>query len=136
MQNALEETDLVNKLADILRFLVPYFDAVGITWKDNDQYDNYDRIADTLFREIVLHPLSYQEFGEERSYQYDMPPYGAPWGTLCVRDSRTGQDLGPFVRLTSVKSPFDAVKYLEAGEEKSRLLPDVTFRLELTKRTG
>lgn len=135
LKHKLEETGLVNKFADILRFLVPYFDEVGITWRDNEQYDNYDRIADILFREIVLHPLSYQKFGEERSYQYDMPPYGAPWGILCVVDSKTSQDLGPFVRLTSVRSPFDAVEYMEAGEVKWTLIDDVKFQLKSTSAT-
>lgn len=124
-------TERVNEFADVLRTLVPYFDAAGITWKDEEQYDNFDRIADVLFRELVLHPLTYKSLGEEKSYQYDMPPYEATWGGLWVVDASSGSDLGPLVRVASRNTPMDVVQYLHGSAERSRPIADVRFKLKL-----
>lgn len=127
-------TKLVAGFAEALRQLVPHFERAGINWKSGEQYDNYDRIAEILFRELVLNPLTYEIFGEEKSYQYDMPPYEAPWGGLRVIDGATSADLGQFVRIASMDAPMDAVTYLTDSREENARLNDSKFELAIRQR--
>ena len=124
-------TKLVSGFAEALEKLIPYFDQAGIRWKDGEQYDNYDRIADVLFRELVMNPLTYELLGEERSYQYDMPPYEAPWGGVRVLDRQSGDDLGMLMRVTSITRPMDGVTYMRGFREERSEIETKMFELSL-----
>ncbi len=125
-------TTLSRGFAAALAGLIPQLDLAGIGWKAGDQYDEFDRIADTLFRELVLHPLTHEALGTGKSYQYDMPPYESSWGGLQIFNLKEGNS-GPLVRVASVGAPMDSFTYLSSGEEKTVSLTDAAVELVLKR---
>ena len=83
-----------------------------------------------MFHELVLRPLTYEVIGDERSYQYDMPPYQSSWGGLQVSNPRRA-DSGLLVRVTSVEAPMDSLTYISDDEERTVPLADAIVQLVL-----
>lgn len=103
--------------------------TVGIGWKEEDQYDNFDNIANTLFAEFVLHPLTNDVFGYDKSFRYDFSPFEADWGTLVVNDAKSAEKLGTFVRLSHGRHPFDIAIYMANGAMGSIAVSKASFLL-------
>jgi len=112
-----DATDYVEIFSAALTTLRPLMDKVGLKWRDHEQYDNYDSLADTMFSEFILHPLTNDYFGFDRSYRYDMPPYRSVWGALLVYSSKD-QLLGNFVRLSAGHGEFNEVIYNNGLKEE------------------
>lgn len=52
-------TELVDTFRDALIALIPSMERCHIPWRDHEAYDDWDTIADTLFRTYVLNAISW-----------------------------------------------------------------------------
>ena len=61
-KEAVQATVYVELFSQALRVLIPFMEQVGIGWKEIDQYDNFDHIADAAVyisdQNMVSIPLS------------------------------------------------------------------------------
>lgn len=128
-KEAVQATVYVELFSQALRVLIPFMEQVGIGWKEIDQYDNFDHIADALFAELVLHPLTNDVYGYDRSFKYDFAPYSASWGEIVVNDRRNSKKSGRFVRLSENELPFDTAVYISDQNMVSIPLSDAFFSL-------
>ena len=113
-------TDLILNFADAYRALVPMLDRAGVPWRDEEQYDNCDRVAEALFESLVMEPCAFQAVGEAglaklRVARYGFTPdtNGNAWVAL------EGDRPARVISLSSLKTPFDHVQC----EEPTGLVP-------------
>jgi hypothetical protein len=61
--------ELVLNFAEACRALVPYLGRAVVPRRDQQQYDNWDRIAQALFESLVTDPCAFQAGGRGRRQQ-------------------------------------------------------------------
>jgi hypothetical protein len=107
-------TDLVRNFADACRALVPSLARAAVPWRDNEQYDNWDRIAEALFESLVTEPCAFHAVGEAGLDKVRVARYGfAPdagfnaWVALDVAHPAW------LIGLSSIAGPFDHAQCVE-----------------------
>ena len=107
-------TDLVRNFAAACRALVPSLDRAAIPWRDSEQYDNWDRIAEPLFVSLVTEPCAFHAVGEAGLGKMRVARYGfAPardfnaWVALDVAHPVW------VIGLSSIARPFDHAQCVE-----------------------
>ena len=113
-------TELILNFADACRALVPRLDRAEVAWRDGEQGDNWDRVAEPLFETLVIEPCVFQAVGEADAAKLRPARYGFLPTTNTNAWILT--DNGGSVRmidLASVARPFDHVR----GEERDTLIP-------------
>jgi len=113
-------TDLMLNFAAACRALVPSLDRAGVPWHAEEQYDNWDRVAEALFESLVTEPCAFQAVGEPGSAKLRTGRYGfAPEANcnawVAVEDDRSTR----VIDLSSVRAPFAHVRC----EEPTGLVP-------------
>jgi hypothetical protein len=104
-------TDLMLNFAHACRGLVPSLDRAVVPWRDGEQYDNWDRVADALFETLVTEPCAFQAVGEGGLAKLRTARYGFGSNPACnawVAMQRNGG--ARVIALSSVTTPFDHVK--------------------------
>jgi hypothetical protein len=107
-------TELVWNFAAACRALVPSLDRAAVAWRDSEQYDNWDRIAEPLFESLVIEPCAFHAVGEVGLEKMRTARYGfAP-----AEDSNAWVALGVahpawLINLSSIAKPFDHVRCSE-----------------------
>ena len=104
-------TDLMLNFADACRALVPTMDRAGVPWRDGEQYDNWDRVAEALFESLVAEPCAFQAVREAGLGKLRPARYGFAhdtnrnaWVALqCDRAARV-------ITLSSLTTPFSHVQ--------------------------
>jgi hypothetical protein len=105
-------TQLVQNFAEACRALVPHMDRALVPWRDGQQFDNWDRIAEALFQSLVLEPCAFAAksvTGDHTLHtaRYGFgPPYNPKDSAVYVIDGNRQTRL---VRLTNDLQPFDTV---------------------------
>jgi hypothetical protein len=87
-------------------------DEVGVAWKDNDAYDDWDRIEKSLFKSIVDTPITFtytegQHFGLP-TYKFG---YNDPNLFSILFDEVLGSGLRFYGRYQNVL-PFDTARFI------------------------
>ncbi len=133
-------TDLVNNFAAGCRLLTPVMDAALIPWRDEDQHDNWERVAEVLFVSLVAEPCEYAAVGEEQicmiktePYGFDIPPIGCNAHLAAVHGKTPP---GRVVRLSSEKEPFDHVLVTGSGGTESIPLCEASFLFVFSSPNG
>jgi hypothetical protein len=104
-------TDLLLNFADACRALVPSLDRAVVPWRDGDQYDNWDRVAEALFESLVTEPCAFQAVGGAGLARLRTVRYGfAPDRKCNAWVALRGNGAAQVIALSSVTSPFDHVK--------------------------
>ena len=101
---------------DALISLVPVFDAIDVDWKhEEDQYEEFDEISETLFRNLVVRDLA-RAFESEnllQSLQYGFQPTNHNTDSyIGIRPKGDGLSIGRFLSFTTTNSPFDKITYI------------------------
>ena len=108
-------TYLVRNFARACRAIVRSLDAARVPWRDGQQYDDFDRIAEALFEGIVVRPCLFQAVGEEGIQGLTVARYGfAPLPGSDAHIIVRGAPGSPMIGLVTVCKPFDHVR-CEAG---------------------
>ena len=136
--NQASVTDLVRNFAGACRALVPNLDQARIPWTDGKQYDNWDRIAEALFESLVLEPCRFQA---KISFP-ETPLMLTRYGFLQRSESAflgfaAGVEAeGRFIRLLSVKEPFDYCEGMVNGHKAVHQIFRVSFSFVMIERDG
>lgn len=105
--------ELLRVFRTALRSLLPAMEAARIPWKDGETYDDWDEIAQVLYRNVVARSLQ-EACGGEVSLDELLPRYNmrlktyANRGVVLVSGARLNR-VAVFVGLSSVDDPFDIV---------------------------
>lgn len=106
--------------AEACRAVVPALDRAGVPWRDGEQYDNWDRVAEALFESLVTEPCVFQAVGEAGLAKLRAARYGfAPDANCNAWVAVQGDPPTQVINLSSLTSPFDHVQC----EEPTRLVP-------------
>ena len=108
----LSVTQLVLNFAEACRALVPHMDRALVSWRDGQQFDNWDRVAEALFQSLVVEPCAFAaksltgDLALRLSRYGFASPYNPKDSAVCVVDGNRPTRL---LRLTSDLQPFDTV---------------------------
>jgi hypothetical protein len=104
-------TELVRNFASACRAIIPNLERVRVPWRDAEQYDNWDRVAEPLFSTLVVEPCMFQAIRERDLGGLRPARYGFPLALNCNAWIEV-QDVSPFpmLDLASVEEPFDHVR--------------------------
>lgn len=131
--STLTVTELVLNFAEACRALVPSMDRAGVPWRDAEQYDNWDRIAEPLFESLVTEPCAFQAVGEAGLNKLRPLRYGfLPASDCNAWIAMQGNPSARLISLLSVASPFDHV----VCEEPVGVIPIHNARLAFVYDTG
>jgi hypothetical protein len=110
-------TDLVQNFADACRALVPALDRANVPWRDNEQYDNWDRVVEPLFETLVTEPCTFAAVGEPGLIRLQVVPYGSREHDPKCNAYVALDDPSPkrLVGLYSNVLPFDEVVFCECN---------------------
>ena len=104
-------TDLMPNFADACRALVPSLDRAVVPWRDGEQYDNWDRVADALFESLVTEPCAFQALGEAGLAKLRTARHGFEPDPKCnAWVAIQGNGAARVIALSSVTTPFDHVQ--------------------------
>lgn len=111
----------INELLSIFRgaliAIIPWLEKAKIKWKEGEAYDDWDNIAESLYRNIVCSSLT-----GEVAPEYSIAKYNFHYEDYSFTDFiqvRSGSYLDKnfvFVSFQSNSSPFDAVKVVELNK--------------------
>ncbi len=111
MQSA-SVTQLIVNFASACRSLIPSLDLAGVPWRDEEQYDNWDRIAEPLFHSLVAEPCAFAAVGEGKMSELVMAGYGFRHSAECNAWIAPADNLSQrFFSLTSGEIPFDQATF-------------------------
>lgn len=104
-------TELVMNFADACRALVLSMDRAAVPWRDGEQYDNWDRVADALFETLVTEPCAFQAVGEAGFPKLHIARHGfASDPSYNAWVAMEGDSAARVIALSSVSKPFDHVQ--------------------------
>ena len=113
--------ELMTIFQGALKAILPSVERVRIPWKQGEAYDDWDEIAEVLFRSIMERSLGYA-LGLELVEERILPPYDSIYqsysniGRIEV-DNCAENDRCVFVRLSTSSEPFDTIDYLIVGDD-------------------
>ena len=130
---------LVATFRDALIALIPAFDRVGLPWRNGAAYDQWDAVAEALYRGVVadalaavVYPATMQPLATYAMAQDDH-------GRSRLRVSVGGRDVGVFFDFWTLARPLDSVRVVEhppAAPVIAGLLEDCSFAAELVLADG
>lgn len=102
-----------------LQVLVPLFEKAGILWKNEEQYDDFDDIAQALFSSFVLKNVeTYIPSAKAVNIKYDIGPFTGTDNEYFVVEV-LGEVVGRFCKYITAEDPFDSVEvYSNASKQK------------------
>ncbi len=129
MSGHVSVTDLVRNFAGACRALVPHLDRARIPWADRQQYDNWERVAETLFVSLVLEPCRFQAETSFPQISLILRRYGfsASGENAFLHLDAGGTADCRFTQLRSVDRPFDCCEGEIGGERVLRPVATASF---------
>ena len=118
-------TELMHILRDALIALVPTVERAKIAWRDEEAYDDWDDICESLYQNIVIRSL---EFAEGFPEDLQVPRYGMVddcyaglsfFRIVCA--NLPSEKTGAFVAFGTDAHPFDLVNYVELTNDFKRV---------------
>lgn len=114
-------TQLLGVFRRALCSLIPSVTDARIPWRDDEAYDDWDEIAEVLYRNIVVRTLQH---AEECGEGVELPPFDTV--IQCYADvdvievfNKSHNSDGPlvFVGLSTRDQPFDTVKAVVVSKD-------------------
>ncbi len=106
---------LMLNFRDALVALIPYMERGRIPWRDEEAYDDWDEIAQSLYKNMVLRSIL---FSTEHQDDLATPEYGTVYpsydGKSFIEVVETTPQLDGykvFVGFSTQEHPFDQVRY-------------------------
>jgi hypothetical protein len=141
--------ELVSAFQNALIALVPVADSIRMAWREPESYDDWDQIAECLFRAIVVRSLQFSlECPDDLAvpnYDLILPNYNGA-DVICVVDSnRFDEDEIShlaFLGFRTIRTPFDHVECLPLSEvgvpsqDRELLIPIHEVRFILCLKLG
>jgi hypothetical protein len=126
--------DLMLNFHEALVALTPYMDRVKIGWRDEEAYDDWDHIAQSLYQNMVLRSILFstecQDDLATPDYGTVYPSYGDKSFIEIVGDPSQPRLYRVFVGFSTREHPFDQVLYLPVSGPDLRPASDpVPMRL-------
>ncbi len=140
--------DLMLNFREALSALTPFMDRIRIGWRDAEAYDDWDEIAQALYKNMVLQSVL---FSTEPANDFSTPQYGMAYPAYDDKsfievESHTLQFSGQlvFVGFSTLERFFDQVRcqpvsgpaFRALGEPVCLPLEGVHFRFVVNKGNG
>ncbi|MFH2050320.1 MAG: hypothetical protein ABIJ12_12835 [bacterium] len=103
-------SELINIFRGSMISLIPWFEKLKIPWKDLDAYDDYDEIAEVLFKNMVALNLITEDdldCSELPRYDFDYKDY-SEFSFICI-PSEDENLFKVFVGYSSKIMPFEKI---------------------------
>ena len=110
-------TELIVILKGALLAIIPWLEKAKIKWKEGEAYDDWDNIAESLFKNIVCSSLIGEVASEYRiaKYNFNYSDYTS-MNFIEVRSKNNFENKFAFVAFQSNFSPLDSVKVAELNK--------------------
>ena len=122
---------LIETFQTCLLALIPHVEAVGLSWRDGEAYDDWERIELALFQSIVSTPV---EFTPSEGASQPLPRYQStddPAKCSLLFDEALGEAYA-FFTLEQTSTPFDTARFQpDEGEDVCKPIRDCQFRVRL-----
>lgn len=107
-------TELLVILRGALMAIIPWLEKAKIKWTDEEAYDDWDNIAESLYQNIVCSSLSGEIASEYQiaQYNFNYEDYSSI-NFIGVRHKDNPEKKFAFVAFQSNLSPMDSVKVAE-----------------------
>ena len=111
-------TMLLLNFRSALIAILPYMDAIKIGWKDDEAYDDWDDIASSLYRNMVMNSIRHSS---ECRYDLELAPYDllvSSYKRMYITVIYKQFDKLAFIGFSSKSEAFDSVKCvpIQAGK--------------------
>lgn len=107
--------NLVMTFRDALAALTPFMDRAKIGWRDEEAYDDWDEIAESLYKNIVLRSILFSSACQDclatPKYGMAYPAYGDKSFIEVIRRNSPETECQVFIGFSSFDNPFDQVRY-------------------------
>ena len=124
----------VNELLNIFRgallALIPWLEKAKISWKDDEAYDDWDNIVESLYKNIVCASL-YSEVADNYSiakYLYTYDNYSLI-DYIEIRIKDNSEKKFAFVAFQSDFSPLDSIKVAEL-DKKNKVIGYINLKID------
>jgi hypothetical protein len=136
--------NLVLNFRDALVALTPYMDRANIGWRDEEAYDDWDEVAQSLYKNMVIRSVlfSIEDDGLTMA-EYDMvyTSYEDKSFIEVVGNTPQENEYLSFVGFSTLEHPFDQVRYQlvsgpdlrAAGSPACMQVKGVSFRFIVNK---
>jgi hypothetical protein len=115
MSHKLDITKFVMAFRDAMLALHPVFIAIGLSWKMNEKYDDFDTIETALYVSIIQKQIDPDEvYNALAPVGYREIDYGA----FSFIDIELNGSVGIFIGFESKYEPMDHICFLSEGTEK------------------
>jgi len=127
-------TEIIEIFRESLIVLAPVMEKAHLSWKEGEAYDEWDRIASSLFEGVVVSALQWGlrpgEFTEVHLPAYDMiyPDYHEFSFIECMNDSPPLDSYLLFHRFITRDNPFDTVQCHQVEKRGLKLTPNPVIR--------
>jgi len=100
-------SDIMMNFRNALISIVPQLEVVHIGWKDDEQYDDYDNIAECLFENLVTRNLKYNTDLVLTGYGFVKEDYKRK-SYIAINIPEIG--VVPFIQFKTVNEAFDNIE--------------------------
>jgi hypothetical protein len=110
--------ELLGIFREALLAIIPWLEKAKIKWKEGEAYDDWDNIAEALYKNIVCSSLAGEIVCKYTiaEYNFDYDDY-ASIDFIEVRSKGTSGKKFAFVSFQSNSSPLDSVKVAELNKK-------------------
>jgi len=110
-------TELLTILKGALLAIIPWLEKAKIKWKEDEAYDDWDNIAEALYKNIVCSSLTVEASRDYKIAKYDFnyDDYSSI-NFIEVIDKDNSKKRFAFVAFQSNFSPLDSVKVAELNK--------------------
>jgi hypothetical protein len=104
-------TELLVIFRGAMLAIIPWLEKAKIKWRDDEAYDDWDNIAESLYQNIVVSSLIGEVISEHNiaKYNFIYDNY-ALINHIKITVNNMPEKAYVFVALQSINSPFDCVK--------------------------
>ena len=124
-------TSLLLLYRDALRALVPFFDQLGLPWREPDAYDEWDELASLLYRHFVVGSLLETSVVEDRETikvaEYDIvqQSYAGMSYVSVIPLGEPKDRCRVFHSFATDVNPLDRIRFLRINNEGMVLRQDL-----------
>ncbi|ACP21007.1 hypothetical protein Aasi_1725 [Candidatus Amoebophilus asiaticus 5a2] len=110
-------SELLDIFREVLLAVIPWLEKAKIKWKEGEAYDDWDNIAEALYKNIVCSSLT-----GEVAFKYTIAKYNFNYDDYAsidfieVRSKDNSEKKFAFVSFQSSFSPLDSVKVAELNK--------------------
>lgn len=123
-------TELLLILRGALMAIIPWIEKAKIKWTDEEAYDDWDNIAESLYQNIVCSSLTGEVASEYQIAKYNFNYWDySLMNFIGVRHKDNAEKKFAFVAFQSNLSPMDSVKVAEL-DKLNKVVDYTNLKLE------